>query len=285
MIDLITALVWPVAIATIVLIFKKEIKTIIRNTRQLGFGSFSIIINEVSNEAGETPNTLPSHDSIEPDLEDYRTRSVAILKLWQNLEMSTKNKLKKLLSEREIRNIALDRPIDYLQYTGAFTPSEDKIIYNLRLLRNLVAHEKIRRISSGDVDQYKKLVSKIKQRISKITILPNRRLTALTSIVLEINVLLDSREFHDISISEVYKWIENENILPSLAEKTRMFSDSDFSPFFDEGPYSEFVELYHEQMKKMLNAHAGDERRKWGIRNSGLCLLLAWTNELIRRNL
>ena len=281
MIDLIAVLVWPVTIVSMVLVFKEEIKTIIRNIRQLGFRSFGIIIDEVSNETGETPNTQPSQDIVEPDLE--RSRGDAILRSWQILEMFAKIKLKKLLhlSGQETRDISLDRPIDYLQYTGVFTPSENRIIYNLRLLRNLVAHNKIRGISSKRVYQYKKLVAKIRQRIDGITVLPNKRLAALTSIMSEINLLIDSGKFHDISISEVYKWIENEDILPSLAQKTEMFAD--FSPFFDEGPYSEFMDFYHEQMKKMWNAYAGNERRKWGIQNMGLCLLLAWTNELIQQ--
>jgi len=43
-----------------------------------------------------------------------------------------------------------------------------------------------------------------------------------------------------------------------------------------------FVRYYHEQMHQMYDGYAGNERRKWGIENYGLCILLAWTNEIIQ---
>jgi len=33
----------------------------------------------------------------------------------------------------------------------------------------------------------------------------------------------------------------------------------------------------------MYEGYAGNERRKWGIENLGLCLLLAWTNKIIQQ--
>jgi hypothetical protein len=36
-------------------------------------------------------------------------------------------------------------------------------------------------------------------------------------------------------------------------------------------------------MYQMYGGYAGNERRKWGIENLGLCLLLAWTNEIIQQ--
>jgi hypothetical protein len=36
-------------------------------------------------------------------------------------------------------------------------------------------------------------------------------------------------------------------------------------------------------LQRMCNAYSGDERKKWGVENSGLCLLLAWTNEIIQQ--
>ena len=295
MIDLTAALVWPVTIATIVLIFKEEIKTIIKNTRQLELGSFlSLIIDDASDETDQAPSDTPSDASDETDEASSDTPSddsketdtkhyshAAVLKSWRNLEVFAKKKVTELLPEEESYQHPLARPIDYLQYKGVFTSSDNNTIYQLRLFRNFIAHGNLPTVSAKHVDRYRRRVAKIRRRIADITILPNIKLNSLTLLVLEINQLIDSKEFHEISIKEVCAWIENENILPALAKRTENFSD--FSPFFDGGPYSEFVDYYHKQMKKILNAYAGNEQRKWGIQNMGLCLLLAWTNELIQQ--
>jgi len=41
----------------------------------------------------------------------------------------------------------------------------------------------------------------------------------------------------------------------------------------------------NEKLNEILGGYQGKEPRKWGIENNGLCLLLAWTNELIQRRL
>lgn len=37
------------------------------------------------------------------------------------------------------------------------------------------------------------------------------------------------------------------------------------------------------RLQDFRDCHSGNEMRKWGIENSGLCLLLAWTNEMIQQ--
>ena len=37
------------------------------------------------------------------------------------------------------------------------------------------------------------------------------------------------------------------------------------------------------KLNDILAAQRGNERRKWGIENSGLCLLVAWANEIMQR--
>ncbi len=293
--DLIAALVWPVTIATIVLIFKEEIKTIIKNTRQLELGSVvSLIIDDSSDETDQASSDTTSDASYEVDQGSSDTASddskktdirhyshAAILKSWRNLEVFAKKKVTELLPEEETYQHPLARPIDYLQYKGVFTSFDNNTIYQLRLFRNFIAHGNLSTVSAKHVDRYRRRVARIRRRIADITILPNIKLSSLTLLVLKINHLIDSKKFDGISIEEVYTWIEDENILPALAKRTENFSD--FSLFFTEGPYSQFVDYYHKQMKKILNAYAGDEQRKWGVQNMGLCLLLAWTNELIQQ--
>ena len=36
-------------------------------------------------------------------------------------------------------------------------------------------------------------------------------------------------------------------------------------------------------LQRLLEAYGGDERKKWGLQNNGICLLLGWVNELIQQ--
>jgi hypothetical protein len=36
-------------------------------------------------------------------------------------------------------------------------------------------------------------------------------------------------------------------------------------------------------LQEILGGYAGRERRKWGVENNGICLLVAWVNELIQQ--
>ena len=110
---------------------------------------------------------------------------------------------------------------------------------------------------------------------------PKVKLTAVTLLILDLNRLIDSKQYDDITIKEVYEWIKNENVIPSLAERTKgQFSPIDYGV---DGPYGNFVAFYHEQLKRIYDAYGGDHAKKWGVENLGLCLLLAWTNQLIQQ--
>ena len=99
--------------------------------------------------------------------------------------------------------------------------------------------------------------------------------------MLQLNHLIDSGKYNQITIEDAREAIEQKRIIPFLAEATK--GDSDFSIYGIDGPYTNFVGYYHEAMYQIHNAYAGNERRKWGVENLGLCLLLAWTNEIIQQ--
>ena len=151
----------------------------------------------------------------------------------------------------------------------------------LQSLRNQAVHSAEIKITKESAIEYASLAKAILKQIESIRELPRIKLTALTLLILELNRLIDSGKYNQITIKDVHKAIEQKRIIPFLIETTQ--GDSDFSPFGAEGPYSGFVEYYHEQMYQIYGSYAGNERRKWGIENLGLCLLLAWTNEIIQQ--
>lgn len=126
----------------------------------------------------------------------------------------------------------------------------------------------------------------VSSRLSDIVlgkpISPTIRLVNLTYIILELNALLDSGNYGDISIEEVEKEISNETVLEYIAE--RGGDDIDLSLILGrEHRANDFIKMYNIELKNILEAYKGDERRKWGIQNSGIHLLIAWTNEIIQR--
>ncbi|EQA1595580.1 hypothetical protein ABKU91_20240 (plasmid) [Enterobacter hormaechei] len=104
------------------------------------------------------------------------------------------------------------------------------------------------------------------------------KLTYLTLLILHINSLIDSGKYNDITIEEVHNAIERKQLLKFL--KKRCGKDIDLSLHLDED--IKFEDIYEERMLSLYDGYAGNESRKWGVRNLGLCLVLAWTNELIQ---
>ncbi|AZC31517.1 hypothetical protein C4K38_3558 [Pseudomonas chlororaphis subsp. piscium] len=104
--------------------------------------------------------------------------------------------------------------------------------------------------------------------------------TALTGLILQINSLIDSGKYNDITISDVHNAIESQRLLRFIKEKCG--TDIDLSIYLESRAYGDFEDFYEEKINQIYNGYAGDENRKWGIRNLGLCLVLAWTNEIIQ---
>ena len=127
----------------------------------------------------------------------------------------------------------------------------------------------------------------VKKELSKNHLIKRERtlsrieeLNPYTLVIFELNILIDSGKFNDISIDEVYDWINRKEILRSLHQRTN--GEFQLAIFTEEGPYENFYETYHDHMYSLMNPYSGEHSRKWGVNNLGLCLLLAWTNELIK---
>jgi hypothetical protein len=107
------------------------------------------------------------------------------------------------------------------------------------------------------------------------------KLIALTLLILEINHLIDLGKYDIITIEEIYKAINDGTILRYLKEKVG--NDIDLSIHLNSKTFNDFESWYVEHLQSLYDAYSGDENRKWGVQNKGLCLLLAWTNEIIQQ--
>ena len=104
-----------------------------------------------------------------------------------------------------------------------------------------------------------------------------RRITGITQFVMELSFLLDKGEH--ISINEVYEHIEDMDIIDWLEEEYPYNKGEgvDFNLLRDN-----FREYFHKKLNMYKSAHEGNEKRRWGIENNGLCLLISWSTEIVR---
>ena len=107
------------------------------------------------------------------------------------------------------------------------------------------------------------------------------KVSALTLLILHINGLIDSGKYTDITIDDIHKAIEGRRVLRFL--KKRASSDIDLSMHLESNAYGDFESYFEEQLQSIYGGYAGQELKKWGVKNSGLCLVLAWTNEIIQQ--
>lgn len=240
-------------------------------------------LEEVRAEAEESGIEFKS--TSEEKEEIYRlveiSSSSAIVESWKEIEITARDKINQLVKDKVGLQKAQRRPLAHLELTGALIPSTAQAIRELQHLRNQAVHTKELQLSKESILEYVTLAKAIAKQIGAITELPKQKLTVLTLLILEFNHLIDTGKYNHISIQDIHTQIENKNIVDYLRNET--VGDSDFSMFTSEGPYSDYLEYYHEQMYQLYGEYAGNERRKWGVGNLGLCLLVAWTNELIQQ--
>lgn len=99
-------------------------------------------------------------------------------------------------------------------------------------------------------------------------------LSQLTFLALQLNMMIDRG--HSEPIETVEDRIEHGTVFGFLREHYR--GEIDLS-LFDAEHERPVVEAW----QALESAYAGREARKWGVERNGLCLLLAWTVELIQQ--
>ena len=286
-IKLLDVVIWPCVVLMMAFMLRKPIKSLLPFVENVKYKDFEVKfrkeLDQIKEEAKEAGIDLQT--KIGEKTEIYKlveiSPSSAILESWKDLEIAARKKVEELAPHETKYKNPLQRPIAYLEYTGALIPSTARAIRELQSLRNQTAHKLDVKITKEDALEYSSLAKAILKQIEAIRELPRIKLTALTLIILELNHLIDSGKYDQITIEDAHKAIEQKCIIPFLTESTK--GDSDFNLYGADGPYASFVEYYHEQMYQIYGGYAGNERRKWGIENLGLCLLLAWTNEIIQQ--
>lgn len=101
-------------------------------------------------------------------------------------------------------------------------------------------------------------------------------LVNLTYIAFELNSAIDSGKYKNISIEEIKEQADKGKAFNYVIDKTK--EDTDFS-LLDEVKINSINTMWQDIYLALPN----QERRKFGVENNGLSLLLAWTIELIQQ--
>jgi len=102
------------------------------------------------------------------------------------------------------------------------------------------------------------------------------RLSTLSFAAFNLTAALDKGLIHKITFDELYREIENGNLIKFLEERLDDYDWSLFGPEFDQGP------AFVEAIQRVAEVLKGRERRKMGIQYSGVCLLLSFCIEVMQ---
>jgi hypothetical protein len=103
------------------------------------------------------------------------------------------------------------------------------------------------------------------------------KLVKLTYIILELNAALDTGKYDDVPLLEASQHIDAGDLISWL--KSRV-PDVDLGLLTEED-----ANEYQAGLADIFGGYGGAERRKWGVERRALCLLIAWTNELVQRRI
>jgi len=285
---IVKAVVWPIATVSLAFIFRSPITRALTLITRIKYKDFEMIFHEgveKIKEEAELQDSIKEFSHAEntklQKLAQHSPKAV-VLESWLKIEDAAKTKLNELYQHQEWRKHFQGSPINFILYKGALSPTTKNALQELQRLRNQIVHYSDNVISAKDSVEYAKLTNAIVNQIKGLAAIPKQHLTALTFLILNTNSLIDTGKYQDISLEEIKKEIEKGTILEFL--KSRVGKDIDLSMYLHtDTAYSGFKEFYIDELQKLLGGYGGRERRKWGIENSGLCLLLAWTNEIIQQ--
>jgi len=109
---------------------------------------------------------------------------------------------------------------------------------------------------------------------------PPYSMTNMAMVLFGLSALLDSGNADDITLNDVKGHARNGDLIEYLTKK----AGGVFASGFLEGPIpKEFRTWYVEQIRENCDAMDGRERRKYGIENRGICLLISYTAEIIQQ--
>jgi hypothetical protein len=270
---------WPIVSLIIVFLLRGKLFTLVDSISKFKAKDFELEFTQRIKDIEKIQETsikdvVPNEKIMAIANEDP---TLAIVEAWKVVEIELTEHAKRILGTGK-DYIDLIREVSFHNLLGY---QKMRVIDKMQELRNDVVHSSTIRLTKEDAINYAKNCTLIIEDFKRIKDFPKIKLTMLTILILEVNHLIDTGKYNNISIEDVENEILKETLIQYLANISQ--GDSDFSPFISSGVYNEYVKRFNKELKGLCEVSAGEERRKWGIEKTGLCLVIAWTNEIIQR--
>jgi hypothetical protein len=106
---------------------------------------------------------------------------------------------------------------------------------------------------------------------------------ALTLMILQLTAMLDTAKHDKVTAEDAFDHIGQRDVLAWLKH---LAPDHFAYDLFAESttPYCGFEQFWCDRLVA-LSEDQGSARRKWGVQRRGLCVLIAWTNEIIQQGI
>ncbi len=281
--NLISAFAWPITVLIILVLLRHPLKRLVPLLERLKYKDFEISFREqleaVRNSVESEGEKLSASGDLNKIIEIAKiSPRAAIQETWKELELLAEKKLSAIDQKKTIKS---KKALQYFEYSKVFPHYVAETIRELRQLRNQAIHAAEFSLTTDDAIEYAVISNSIKEHIDSITTTPEVRLSALTYLILSYNQLLDTGKYNNITIADIHREIKNKNVLEYI-EKIAP-DEVDFSLIINSDSNPHFVDFYNEKLLNIYKGYPGNESRKWGVENNGICLLLAWTNEIIQQ--
>ena len=102
----------------------------------------------------------------------------------------------------------------------------------------------------------------------------------VTLMLFSLSAMLDSGKHDDISLEDVKEHLRVGDLIPFLNKRAKQVEDTFDNGFSAVAP--KFINWYVARLRDNCEAMEGSERRKYGIKSRGLCLLISYTAEIIQ---
>ncbi len=290
--SLASSLAWPILIFGLGWMFHKPLGDLLNSVTKLRYKDaelqFGRKLETVRAKAEKNEKAVHAEDE-ESKRSPKQTIVVnpqeAILTAWCELEQTAVVKFHELSRSKDKDQVSPHKALAFFEYSSALTPNSAEALRDLRVLRNQLAHPFFDNISTTTAEDFVAATHSLIYQIKAMTDTPAVALELLTLLILQYNKLLDSGKCNDITIEDVHNHIEKGIILRFVADRAQRVGVSFHLELFLKAKADEqtFEEYYVKYLQATYGAYAGDEHRRWSVENNGLCLLIAWTIEIIQQ--
>ncbi len=107
--------------------------------------------------------------------------------------------------------------------------------------------------------------------------------SALAIVAQHLVSVIDTGKYGHLTLEQVGEQIAKGGVLAWLAKTAG--DDIDLGVFLETQTFEGFLPEYESELQKIWTAYGDQVGRKWAVDNSGLCMLLTWTIEILKQRI